>query len=99
VKDFKKVRSDDRIINQVQDNIEQAINPIINSEIINGLIIKDIEVLTGTVLTISHRLGRTPNGFAIVKRNANSTVWNGIIDKKTIELNSSANVTITLWVF
>ena len=96
---LKKVRSDDRIINQVQDNIEQAITPIINSEIIDGLIIKDIEVLTGATLTLSHKLGRTPNGFAVIKRNANSTVWNGLIDKKTIELNSSANVTISLWVF
>jgi len=99
VKDFKKIIIEDRITRQLQENVQQAITPIINSEIIDGLIIKDIEVLTGTKKVISHKLGRTPNGFAIVKRNANSTVWNGTIDKKTIELNSSANVTISLWVF
>lgn len=99
MKNLKKVVTDDRNINQLQDNVEQAITPIITSEIINGLIIKDIEVLTGTTKTIPHKLGRAPNGYAIIKRNANSQVWNGVINKKNIELNSSANVTISLWVF
>ena len=99
MKSLKKIASDDRAVNQLQENMEQAINPVLKSQIIDGIIIKDVEVLTGTPKTINHLLGRAITGYAVIKRNASSQIWDSANDKRTLTLNSSANVTINLWVF
>ena len=81
----------------------QAINPTINSEINNGLILKDIVLKTGDNV-INHKLGRDLQGWIVVrmqdsfvqlydKQNANQ------MSSLTLVLNSSGNGKIDLLVF
>ena len=99
MKKYKKLSSKDPVIRQLQDNVEQVINPVLNKAIINGILIKDVVLTTGNIHKVSHKLSRKPLGYIVIKRNANSVVWDSAIDSKTISLNCSANVTIDLWVF
>ncbi len=99
MKKFKKLSSQEPVIRQIQDNIEQAINPVLDKAILDGVYLKSITLSTGSVDKINHKLGRTPLGYIVVKRNANSVIYDSAMDSKTISLNCSANVTISLWVF
>lgn len=101
---FKKIQAD-RILGQVQSNIELSLLPIQKSVIIDGVLLPDI-ILTAAASNgtmINHLLGRNPNGYIIVKQNANSVVWQSdvqnLIPDKVLYLKCSADVTVSLWVF
>ena len=99
LKQFKKTTSDDKTVTQVQENIEQAITPIISKQIIDGILLRDIVLTTGSTDSVNHKLGRKAIGYLVTKQNANSSIWNGTLNSTIIELNCSANVTVDLWVF
>ena len=98
MKKFKKV-SDEKNIARIQENIGQAIDIIVDKAIIDGILIKDISLVTGSVNIISHKLNRKPLGYIVVKRDAESTIWDTSSNTKVISLNCSANVTVSIWIF
>lgn len=99
MKSYKKLPTNDPVIRQIQNNTEQAITPILDKEIIDGIIVKEIELSTGVENIVNHKLGREPLGYIIVKKNANSVIWNSSINKRNIDLRCSANVTVNIWIF
>jgi len=99
IKSFKKLASNDRVVTQLQENVEQAINPLLKNPLLDGVLIKDVKITTGTTLMLSHRLSRKAQGYIITKQNANAIIWNGELGERTLELNSSANVTIDVWIY
>ena len=56
-------------------------------------------IINTTDTVINHGLGITPNGWLILDKQANSTVWRVSWNDKQITLRASAQVTIKLWVF
>lgn len=96
-----QVKSDD--VKHLQDGIAQIFNQILKKQIIDGIFIQDITITGGTPLEISHGLDNTPRGWIIVKKNAESDVWQTVSDtpSATMVLNATAatTVTISLWVF
>ena len=100
---YKKVPSKDKVIDQLQKNIEQAINPIINSQIVDGILLKDVclEALKANLVT--HKLGRPALGYIVVRKRADSRIWDiqddNINKSTTIAITCSHNVTVDLWVF
>lgn len=99
MKHLKKVATNDHKLNQIQNNMEQAITPVLDKAIIDGILLKDIAITTGSVDIVDHKLGRTPLGYIVVKRSANSVIWDSATNSRSISLNCSANVTINLWIF
>lgn len=103
VKTFKKIQAESKDLNKVQSNIEQFIVPFLNSEIINGVLLKDVVLDSSKTNLISHKLGRKPQGWIVIGKNANSVIWDSqssnTKEDKILELLCSANVTINLWVF
>lgn len=103
IKSFKRIQSTDRVVNQMQDNIEQVLRRIISSAILSGQLIEDVDIVTGTEKVVNHGLGRELRGWFIVRQNANANLWDSqatnTLSNKTLILNSSANVKISLWVF
>lgn len=99
MKKFKKLVSEQADSNQIQANVEEAFNQINTKAIVDGVLLKDIILTTGIINKISHKLGRKPLGYIIVRRNANSTIYDNSVDNKTINLNCTANVTVSIWVF
>lgn len=99
IRQIQKVRGLDQPINRMQDNIINALQPLLTSEINYGIIIKDI-ILDGTnPVSVDHRLGRQPQGWFIVDITAASGIFREAWDTRTITLNASAATTISIYLF
>jgi hypothetical protein len=81
---------------EVTDFIEKC-------SLIDGKLVSDAELTTGQDNEVGHGLGRIPQGYIVVDRNANSVVSTSSTlnrnPKNSLILNCSANVTVSLWVF
>lgn len=91
-------------LSKVQDNVRNVLESISElHEIVNGRLIKDIAIVSGTAKIISHELSRKLKGWIVVRKSANSTIWDSQLTntnpKTTLVLQASANVTVSLWVF
>jgi len=101
-KAFRKVTSGDRNISQLQSNVDQAVSDVIKAPILNGRLVDDVK-LTSAPTRIEHKLGRKPSGYIIVKRNADAQVYDSLANEESptlfLPLISSADVTVSIWIF
>lgn len=86
-----------RVINSIQQNVDDEFNTINRISILSNVIIENVVINVTTAL--AHKLGRKPVGYIIVAKNANADIWNGTIDEQSITLNSSTGVTVNVMVF
>lgn len=98
---FRKVQVKTDDVKHLQDAVAQVLNQVIKKQIIDGAFITDISIVSGTPYSLSHGLGINPRGWIIVKKNAESDIWqtDSATPTLTMILNASADVTISLWVF
>ncbi len=106
VKSLKKIdpgSATPHAIRKMQDNTEQFTEPFKRSAIINGVLLKDLSLTTGVINSISHRLDRKINGWIVVRQRADARIWDSqdtnTIPKRTLNLETSANAVVDLWVF
>lgn len=101
MKALKKVSTQTADLNKVQENVEQALSPIIACPLVAGLLLKNISLLTGQDNIVPHKLARRPQGWFVVSPKQDARVWQVTADLPASNLNlrSSANVTLDLWVF
>lgn len=98
------VQTADRNINQLQQNIVQALNQILKNPLLNGALILTNQALVTGNNTLSHGLSRTLQGWFIVRYHGG---WAQIYDNQdtngnvgsTLILNASAPVTVDVYVF
>lgn len=99
---FKTINLKDQDISRIQSNITQTFNSILNKKILDGQLLEDID-LTTSFQNIEHKLNRAVIGYIVVKRNADSRVWDNEANntKKELFLTLKANVSVTvsLWIF
>jgi len=106
LKAFRKIRVKDQQLDDVQSNIANTLNPVLKSLIVDGVLVKDVNLVSG-VNRVSHTLARVPEGWLIVDRNATATIFktipttaaNTITDSSTISLTSSGTVRVSIWFF
>jgi hypothetical protein len=55
--------------------------------------------ITPATATINHGLGSVPLGWIVLDQNADANIWKTSSDEKTITFDSSATVTIKVWIF
>ena len=95
--------SDNFDVNKVQANFKKTIESILASGIIDGLLISDVSLSSGSYSLVAHKLGRPVRGYIAVKKSASAVVFDdetGNTQKDLfVKLTASANVTVTLWVF
>jgi hypothetical protein len=103
IKRFKKLNTDNLMVTRLQENIDQQFVQITNREILSGLLLKNISLLTGSVNEIDHKLNRKPNGWFIVRKRGTADIWDtqdaNNKPELTLLLNSDSNVNIDLWIF
>jgi hypothetical protein len=88
-------------INRLMDNLNYCLNPIVASEIIDGVLVKEVSLNTGTN-SVAHQLGRKPNGWIIVRKNNFGDVYENSVNNtpnQNIILVSSANLKCDFWFF
>lgn len=99
-KAFKKAYTTDKDLNSVQENVEEVVAPLLKNPLLDGQILSNISLTTGSN-SVSHKLGRKLQGWLIVDKDANSNIYRETSPTPTLTLvlNSSANVTVSLYVF
>lgn len=100
---FKKFVSDNSEITEVQRNVAEVLEPIIQANLLDGLLIEDVELTSGQDNVVPHLLNRVPQGWIIVRKNADSRVWENVsgnrLKNANLLLQCSSSVTVSLWVF
>lgn len=77
-----------------------TLNPILALPILNGNFLKNISLTASTPKSINHLLQRMQQGWILIDNTASCTVWRTqAFNDLTLTLESSANTTISLWVF
>lgn len=102
IQSFQKYRVVSEDLNLVQDACSLVFRDIVRREVIDGILIKEVSLLASKTNLVSHGLNREPQGYIVVKRDADCRIWDtgeSVTPKKTIGLKTSADVTVNLWVF
>jgi len=103
IKDFKKVANANEETSKLQERLQEYFQPITRCPIIDGTLLTNVSLVTGSVNNVPHLLGRTILGYIIVRNRSQSQIWDSqdanIFAKKTLALNTSANTTVDIWVF
>ena len=108
LKRFSKVfKSKDQEFNRLQDNIEQSLTPVIDSRIVDGVYIKEVNLSTADTF-VEHKLGREPLGFIVVRKFAAGDIFESLTDssgnnydrKKFINIKASTSLSnVYFWIF
>ena len=92
----------DRIFAMMQDQWSTQLDPVLANPLVAGRLIRNVSLLTGDN-TINTLLSRKLQGWIIVGQTAVSSVFDkqatNAMSDKTLILNASAPVTVSLWVF
>jgi len=103
IKAYKTLITDNETLNRVQDRVSEALTAIQLSDIIDGVKLENVELLTGQVNSVNHKLGRKLRGWFITRKRALSDVWDNQdannSPTKTLQLSCTQNVVVDLWVF
>ncbi len=96
------VQTEDRNLNQIQQNITQAVNPLLANPANLGALVTGVKLVIGSN-AIGHGLGRALQGWSIVRQRGVASVYDtqdsNSAPTKTLLLTSSAVVTVDIYVF
>lgn len=100
---FSKIGFGDSELGRLESNIENSFNPILSKEILEGSFLQNIALTTGVTNKVSHGLQRPVNGYIVVKKSADSVVYDSELTNTNkgvfLELLCSADTIVSLWVF
>lgn len=98
---FKKVKTDDRVMNQIQDNIDRFSQPIVSKISLDRYVLTGVFLKSGQTNRIPHKLGRTLLGWVICDKSAFSDIKSvdSASPKLTLDLECSADVIVSIEVF
>ena len=103
IKSLKKTTTQDKDLNKLQTNLKVALQPIINSPIINGNLLLDVTLEAGKRNEVAHGLQRRPLGYIIVRKRKDSRIWDlqdtNPAPTKTFTIACSHDVNVDIWVF
>lgn len=96
---ISKIRGLTFEVNKLQDNIVNAVGPLLTNPINYGIILESIQLDGSTPLTIDHLLGRQPLGWIVVDKSAAGSPYRTAWDTRTITLHANSAVTLSIYIF
>ena len=100
-KRFKKINTQSYELNTVQENVASTLDAVSTLPLVNGNLLENVSLSVGDN-SVPHGLQRL-RGWIIVRRDGVSDIYDkqtgNALKQRTLELNSSAAVTVSLWVF
>lgn len=76
------------------------LNPLLSSPIPQGVAVTGIAMTANTPVAINHKLGQPPRGWFPTDQTAAANIYRTQpFNSLTLTLESSANVTVDIWVF
>lgn len=96
---FRRIRTGDRNVDAVQDNVNEALRPVIENPLMRGAIVS-FTLASGSDTKVPHKLGTVPEGFWLVSPQAQAHVWQTAAPTRLfLTLRADAPVTGSLFVF
>lgn len=99
---IQKLNTGDRLLNMIQDNVSNVVDPIAGNPLVNGIILSKVALVSGAN-QIPHKLQRRLLGWFIVRQRSAATIYDTQDSNLTpsiyLNLTASANVTVDLYVF
>lgn len=95
---LKSINFQDKDLQLIQDNVNQALVALQQSPFIGGNLLKSVVLSSSGNNAVAHGLQRVPTVWVLCGNNANSVVWATSQDTGFLNLSCSANCTVTLWV-
>lgn len=102
MKSLRLIRSFDQDLMSVQDNVKDFSDQFLSLPLLDSVFLEEIQLTTGQDNLVDHKLGnRRARGFVVARRNANSVIYEDTspIPERFLNLQCSANVTVSLFVF
>lgn len=98
---LKKLNHEDPLINRVQENVDEAISPLLRDPSNFGNLLKGVTLMDGYDSIIPHKLGRKLIGWQVIDIDADATVWRvaNLSPTLNLTLRASALCTVSLKVF
>ena len=100
---YERVPTNDATLNRIQERLEDILLPVASASIIDGRLISDIDLASGTTSIITHSLGRNISGWIVVSKDAAQHVYDVQSSNddpdKFLYLTAGGTVTVSVWVF
>jgi hypothetical protein len=100
---FSTVHTADEVLQRIQTNIDSGFRKLLSvCPLLEGVLLKDIELSNVGFVRVEHKLGRKPNGYLVLRRNSSAIVYDSpgyALEDQALMMRSSAQVSVTLWVF
>lgn len=93
----------DTALGRMQSTWAAILNKFVDLPLLQGIQLKNISLVTGANV-INHKLGRAPQGYIVTRfQVAGSLIYDtqatNQMPELTLNLTSSANTTVDLWVY
>jgi hypothetical protein len=102
LKALRQFNAKDVEVDRLYQNIAKFASQFTNRPILDGVVIKDITLISGDT-TVNHGLGRTIQGWIVIDKSAAGDIYAAPAKQtsttKTLILTSSAPLTASLYVF
>lgn len=102
IRSFKKTSFEDQETSKLQTNLEIFFKQLETIALLDGVLLRDVELTSGSATKVQHKLARKPIGWMLAGQDANANIWedtSNTTPNSTIDLNCSANVTVNIWIF
>ncbi len=100
---FRKVRTKNDDVQLLQDAVAVVLQDVRSRTLLDGRLVSGVVLAAGVVNVVDHFLERAPQGYVVVKSSAAASVYDtqdgNVTPKRSLHLWTSADVTVSLWVF
>ena len=97
-----KFQTDDQSLSLLQSAWASQLDPVLANPVAEGRLIVSVALVTGANV-INHKLGRKLKGWMLVRQRAAGTAYDtqdsNSMPQLTLQLTSSANMTVDIYVF
>jgi hypothetical protein len=99
---IKRLNTNDRIINQIQDNISDVVDHFGEQDLVYGQRLENVVLVTGSN-NVPHKLSRKLLGWFVIRQRGAASIYD-LQDSNPnpatfLRLQASAGVTVDLFVF
>jgi len=103
VRGLKKIEFEDEATNRAWVYLQSVLTPILQSTILDGELVTNVELTSGVDNVVRNPLGREIIGWIPVRVRAEANIWDqqdsSSSKKSTLTLRTSADVEVDLWIF
>lgn len=90
-----------RVVTQLQANVGEALTPLQNKPILDGIMLSKLEIVSGSNL-VQHKLGRKVVGYFVISQSAASQFYDNIqtnTSASSFSITATSPCNVNLWVF